>query len=288
MIIDFFFYKNKSFILSILFSLSCFSVSVIAASIGGDDENDRGLVGLVPDDDDIGPDQLFLKFGLLVNNDEFQIYRSGKIGDGELKDLKEYLSEKGLNFPKTIIYMNSFGYKFPFYFALDEHELQRKYGYKYYHSFGSPRTYLDGYNPHAPSVDIDSKSILGHHARKRFSLRKDGIDGDIEDFYNILNLVLDPANQPVLFHCFGGRHRTGMIALAVRYLQGGWWVNGPTFKRNGLELNPAQFEYYRFNHLFFRKENLDFIERVSKEDRFLNLQQRFRGRLQGLDTGIGH
>lgn len=232
------------------------------------------LSGAIPEDK-IGPEYDY-KFGVLVDNEYYQLYRSGKLGERALENLDEYFVEEGLTFPRTIIYMNSPGYKAPFHFALKEYFLQEKYGYKFYHSFGhGVRTYLDGHNPYEPRGDIDTTRILGSHGRKIFDLRDDGLDGDVEDFYRILELVLDPNNQPVLFHCFGGRHRTGMIALAIRYLQGGLWIDGPRFKRLGIEMNLAQFEYYRFNHLFFRKENLDFIEKVSQEERFLNLKERF-------------
>ena len=35
--------------------------------------------------------------------------------------------------------------------------------------------------------------------------------------------------------------------MLIRYLQGGWWLTGEKKKRYGTTLNPAQFEYYRFN-----------------------------------------
>lgn len=226
-------------------------------------------------DDEIGPSYGRLKFGVVVNNDDYQIYRSMMLGKRGLKKLKKHLEEEELRFPKTIIYMNSAGYKFPLYFSIEEYDLQEKYGYEFFHSFGDIRTYLDGHNPYDPQDDIDTKRILGHHARKKFELRDDGIDGDLDDFFTILKIVLDPSKQPVLFHCFGGRHRTGMIALALRYMQGGWWLDGPKHKRYGREMNPAQFEYYRFNHLFYRKENLDFIEKVSQDPRFLELKDQY-------------
>ena len=37
-----------------------------------------------------------------------------------------------------------------------------------------------------------------------------------------LNLVNDPANQPVYVHCVGGRHRTGVMTAAYRMTHDGW------------------------------------------------------------------
>src|SRR5215471_15664795 len=37
-----------------------------------------------------------------------------------------------------------------------------------------------------------------------------------------LQLVNDPANQPVYVHCQGGRHRTGMMTAVYRMTQDGW------------------------------------------------------------------
>ena len=37
-----------------------------------------------------------------------------------------------------------------------------------------------------------------------------------------LKIVNDPANQPVFFHCRGGRHRTGAMGAIYRITQDGW------------------------------------------------------------------
>jgi tyrosine-protein phosphatase SIW14 len=37
-----------------------------------------------------------------------------------------------------------------------------------------------------------------------------------------LNMVNDPANQPVYVHCVGGRHRTGVMTAAYRMSHDGW------------------------------------------------------------------
>ena len=222
---------------------------------------------------DLGPVYKRLKLGIVVNNDHFKIYRSKNLGTRGLKKVKSYFEKHSMLFPKVVINMNFWGYKFPSYSALEEYELQNKYGFKFYHTYGkSIRTYLDGYNPYNPTRDVDTTKFLGSKARRYFELRDDGVDGGVDTFFSIMDLVLSKENQPVLFHCFGGRHRTGMVAMAIRYLQGGYWVDGPKKEAKGMMLNPAQYEYYKFNRSLFRKENIEFIEKIHKDPRFVELK----------------
>lgn len=37
-----------------------------------------------------------------------------------------------------------------------------------------------------------------------------------------MNIVNDPANQPVYVHCVGGRHRTGVMTAVYRMIQDSW------------------------------------------------------------------
>ena len=257
--------QKKSFIILLNFILS-FTISLKA------DDDSLDKIGPVFDD---------LKLGILVNNKNFKIYRSKNLGKGGLKDLKEYSEEEKIAFPKTVISMNFFGYKFPSYSSLEEFKLKEKYGFQFFHSYGNGvRTYLDGHDPYHPKDDIDSPSKLGKEAQKYFQLRDDGVDGGIDNFFKILEIVLDPNNQPVLFHCFGGRHRTGMIAMAIRYLQGGKWTDKIVAVEKGIKMNLAQFEYYKFNRSMFRKENIEFIKKVNNDPRFIDLKLKFHGLLQ--------
>lgn len=227
-----------------------------------------------------GPSCRKLNFGVIVNNDHYTIYRSSKLGEEGLRDLKKHLEDENLPFPKTIIYMNKTGYGFPWYYALEEYKQSLLGSFKFIHSFSEERTYIDGENPYNPTDDIDSRLILGHEARRYFSLRDDGIDGGIDAVMRVLSIMLNPENQPVLIHCLGGFHRTGMMAMVIRYLQGGFWVDGPKVEVKGMSLNPAQYEYSRYNPLFFRVKNIEFIEAFSQDRRFLDLRDRYQGELQ--------
>jgi tyrosine-protein phosphatase SIW14 len=43
-----------------------------------------------------------------------------------------------------------------------------------------------------------------------------------DDLSQFLQLVNDPANQPVYVHCAGGRHRTGVMTAVYRMSHDGW------------------------------------------------------------------
>lgn len=242
-----------------------------------------------PVDDKVhGPSDSRIKFGVVVKNSDYLIYRSSALGKHGMKHLNNILEQHDLPFPKTIIYMNKQGYAFPLYFAIKEYKLSEseKYGpFDFFHSFGKPRTYVDGHNPYYPSEIIDSRRYLGPVGKRYFSYGDGKVAGGVDTVLNILKLVLDPERQPVLFHCMGGIHRTGMIAMALRFIQGGYWVEGPKTEKWGMQLNPAEYEYYKYNPVLFRKKNIEFIEQFSRDPRFLALQEQYQEALNG-DEGF--
>lgn len=231
-----------------------------------------------------------LNFGILSYTTHYQIYRSAALGQYGFAYLMARLEMYGLDKPKTVIYMNDEGYgDFFGNYAVEEFQGQSRYGYKYYHSFGSDvRTYLDGHDPRNPKKDIDINSkLLSKEARYYFGQQtfNDGLDGDYQDFLNVLYLVLNPKNQPVLFHCTLGMHRTGMVALAVRYIQG-VLTNIPPSDRSPIDgivpLNEAEVEYSRYLDKWgfsARKENLQFIRWFATTPEFQALVQFYRSYL---------
>ncbi len=236
---------------------------------------------LCAEDDHVvhGPSDRSLRFGVVIKNQSYAIYRSAALGKSGLKHLSKMLSDENLPFPKTIISMNKLGYAFPFYYAIKEYKasLSGRYGeFEYFHTFGKGRTYIDGQNPYYASKNIDLPINLGPIGSRYFSLGDKEIDGDMNAVMRVLSLVLNPDRQPVLFHCYGGLHRTGMIAMILRYLQGGFWVDGPKYNYHGMKLNPAQYEYAKFNPHMFRKNNIEFIEKFSKDPIFLALQKQYQ------------
>jgi hypothetical protein len=212
-------------------------------------------------------------FGVVKMNSTYQIYRSEMLGSEGLKAVSEGLRENKLPFPKTIIYMNTNGYSNKDLRAMEEFREKDFYNYSFFHSFlYNYRTYLDGKNPYEPNEDIDAKNYLGDEAKDEFGVVSDKtLDGGVDAFARILDVVLDPSKQPVLIHCLGGRHRTGMTALALRYIEGGEWLKGshsvrlPPYTKS-VTLNNAQYEYYKHNTLMFRFDNLKFIDTFFAKD----------------------
>jgi len=228
--------------------------------------------------------------GVLVNNAEFQIYRSERLGKEGVEEIFSSLSELGFKTPKTIIYMNYMNYSFFLDHAIEEYEIQDNFGFKFYHSYGKDmRTYLDGHNPLSPKRDIDDLESLNIWARPtrsavvEFEIKPDGkVDGGKDAFYRILDIILNPKNQPVLFHCHGGIHRTGMIALAIRYLQKEEWTRPfkiPYHYDDLLITNKAKQEYILFNPKNPRVENFQFIDEVSFDPEFKKLSEIYQTRL---------
>ena len=206
-------------------------------------------------------------FGVVKLNSTYQIYRSEILGKKGLTAVLSHLKKNKLPAPKTIVYMNYAGYSDDDSRAVEEYQAKQTLGFEFFHSFGYDyRTYLDGTNPSKPSADIDEGNYLGATAKDAFGVIVDPTkDGGEEAFKRILDVVLDPSKQPVLFHCLGGHHRTGMVALALRYIEGDAWLKGsypvrvpPIFRKQ--DLNRAQHEYYLHNKLLFRGVNLRFVE----------------------------
>lgn len=212
-------------------------------------------------------------FGVVKMNSTYQIYRSEILGSEGLKEVAAGLKKNNLPFPKTVVYMNVDGYSDKDLKAMEEFREKEFYNYSFFHSFlYDYRTYLDGGNPYEAKEDIDQGDYLGSEAKAEFGEVVDRMpDGGIDAFARILDVVLDPSRQPVLIHCLGGRHRTGMTALALRYIEGGEWVKGahsvkvPPYIKS-VSLNNAQFEYYNHNSILFRFDNLKFIDTFFAKD----------------------
>lgn len=218
-----------------------------------------------------------MNFGTVIYNPVYQIYRSAELGKLGLKQLKKTLEEEGKIFPRTIIYMNAEGYAFPLYFAIEEFKGQKEYGYSFFHPFqvhfgNSPRTYIDGQNPYEPTDIIDSWKYYGIMASRYSPAIEKGngkITGGIENVIEVLNIILAQKYQPVLFHCLGGFHRTGMIAMLLRKMQG--WNNEQIVS-----------EYGKYNPIFYRPKNVEFIMRFSQSEEFTKLKEQFERNMNGI------
>ncbi len=66
---------------------------------------------------------------------------------------------------------------------------------------------------------------------------------------DFLNIVRDPANQPVYVHCQGGRHRTGVMTAVYRMTDEGWTADKAF----------AEMKQYRFGADFLHPEFKQFV-----------------------------
>jgi tyrosine-protein phosphatase SIW14 len=75
-----------------------------------------------------------------------------------------------------------------------------------------------------------------------------------------LDIVNDPANQPIYVHCVGGKHRTGVLTAVYRMTQEGW-----TADRAYQEMKDYKFGS-SFFHPEFKSFVFDYEERIQREN----------------------
>lgn len=251
-----------------------------------------------------------LNFGVVINNQHYKIYRSKSLGHAGIEEIFTHLKEQNLPQPKRIIFVNKDGYKNSFgsqtlstynhffnslhFFAYEQAQAfsdQGKYSdVTFYHPFNS-QVYLSGQNP---LDDVESHSLSSVANPEIYEYFRQDLDrGEISsvlahrsNLLRVLTLILD-SQTPVLFHCTGGLHRTGMLALSIRYLQGGVWTKAfkkPLEVKVGLLRkvrlrNLAEIEYYLHNSIELRKKNLESIRHFSQTESFRKLAEKYRAHL---------
>lgn len=106
--------------------------------------------------------------------------------------------------------------------------------------------------------DAKERSIVEDLGMKFFRIpmttRRVPSAGQVAEF---LQLVRDPANQPVYVHCQGGRHRTGLMTAVYRMTADGWtgekaFAEMKQYKFGADFLHP---EFKRFVHAFHSDRN---------------------------------
>ena len=249
-------------------------------------------------------------FGVVVNNSRHRLYRSKALGQLGSRELFSHMKKHGLSTPNLVIFMNKQGYKQPSnqngglfgigisprvedgVFAFEEGETFSKFGVfpevSFFHPLNSP-VYLTGQDVLHDDLAFPIDDYVDQDIKKYFEsqIRTAGIGDHIlakkENFYFILKLVLETPD-PVLFHCTGGRHRTGMIAMAIRHMQGGYWtkpfrqeikVKIPNINHLVGLRNLAEIEYYLHNKKFVREKNLISLRTLSRESRFKELAKKY-------------
>lgn len=76
---------------------------------------------------------------------------------------------------------------------------------------------LQDYGDTAEPAAVRSAGM--NYVRIGMSTRINPTQQQLEQFLQIVN---DPANQPVYVHCAGGRHRTGVMTAVYRMMNEGW------------------------------------------------------------------
>jgi protein-tyrosine phosphatase len=223
-------------------------------------------------------------FGVVIKNKNYQIYRSTTLGNKGVAEVWKYLASNNMPAPKAVVYLSDEGFKTRFLsqdLGLQEYLIQDQYGFKMFHSFDyKQRTYLDGRDPEVPSEDIDHKNNLSEDAQKYFGPDpQDGIDGGMDALYRILDIVLDPANQPAMIHCLGGKNRTGMVSMILKYLQSD--SAQEIISEDPLIRTRAEVEYKKFAGRFGAKaENIYFVRRFLATKEFKEYLQKYRHKLE--------
>ena len=249
--------------------------------------------------------KIFAKYRLrnLISPDSsfhhHQIMGSGALGHDGIEDISHYLANKGMQPLKTIIYIHKEGFQATEdegAFAQEEMAYCAKNKINFLHPFlGTHKLYIDGLNPfHIPPKESDAESRQDQQTGYDFideSMDSIDLSGSTEAIYEALSLALNKHLQPVLIHCRAGRHRTGIIQMILRYLEGGQWTDSSK-KYRGIfrakkdksnliekdDLLPLEFEYFHNAKPKARIENIQFI----REFMYGEQQSHFRKRLQKL------
>jgi protein tyrosine/serine phosphatase len=69
---------------------------------------------------------------------------------------------------------------------------------------------------------------------------------DIEKVNNIINSMIDPANQPVYVHCKLGEDRTGVVIAAYRMRIGGWLLSEAKAEMQSFGFNDVWIHLKKF------------------------------------------
>ncbi|MFK7825648.1 MAG: tyrosine-protein phosphatase [Oligoflexales bacterium] len=252
-----------------------------------------------------------LNFGAVIHNKYHKIYRSKALGERGVEELFSFMNRAKLELPSTVVFMNKEGYKrsivgswvspithvfngiIPF--VYEQAKMFGKGGkfanISFFHPLNS-RVFLSGQDPlndvvSLPISTIAEPDIVNYFAEEISDNGIVNIIASRSSFFNTLELVL-AGKGPVLFHCTGGLHRTGMIALSIRYLQGGIWLKpfkNPLEVKTGLQgkisklSNLAEVEYYLHNTWNFRSKNLNALRNIVEAEEFKELQKRYQNTL---------
>lgn len=249
-----------------------------------------------------------LNFAVVINN---AIYRSKRLGDKGIRFVLGTLKDLQLPVPKTIasIHVMGFGGRFGDY-NLKEISESKKQNITFLHSYAyDPKltVYMDGTDPSSVFADDPhhgniydprtlDKFIPDPKVRAMLRINESVAEGryltgDTKDFLLSLINIID-APWPVLIHCKGGKHKTGMFSIIFEYMAfsaasdknyatevripsyknriAKWFQNDISFSNIFLggpmhvtyKLSPAEGHYAEHNMDVFRFQNIEFTRGI--------------------------
>jgi hypothetical protein len=277
---------------------------------------------------------------------EGMVYRSKMLGRDGIDELSQELQRANQPAIKSIasIHVMGFGGLGGDY-NLQEISEAKARGITFLHTYAYDKSltvYMDGTDPSKIiETDPDHGNIYDLATVTRFipdpTVRSAlGVDrsiaekrvvmGDTHDFLqSIINMIDAP--WPLLIHCKGGRHKTGMFALILEYLafneamaldlktdvsvplyrnrvarwfdkKGSFFdifFGGPLYEH--YQLHPAELRYFEHNKNVFREKNIDFVrgivngtylENEALKAQWALIQEKFRRKMRMMAPfGIG-
>lgn len=102
------------------------------------------------------------------------------------------------------------------------------------------------------------------HYRVPIPAHKDGSTIPLADLAQIMRIITNPCNQPILIHCNKGKHRTGCVvasfrALAAHNERTDWTAPGGDFIA----------EYVRHSEPKQRQADVEFMQKLSARDMYM-------------------
>jgi tyrosine-protein phosphatase SIW14 len=101
-------------------------------------------------------------------------------------------------------------------------------------------------------ADVNERTSVERAGMKYFQIAMTTHDQPkSSELAEFLEMVNDPANQPVYVHCVGGRHRTGVMTAAYRMTHDGWSADQAF----------SEMKQYKFGADFLHPEFKEFVYR---------------------------
>lgn len=210
-----------------------------------------------------------IRFGVIIYNPSYQIYRSEALGTKGLELLFELTKKFHLKAPQIILHLHRKGHR-----KIAQASEVRHSDYAEQEKTGAEKSnpfafeFLESYQGNSVYLPAHTPDDLNRFPIYYFSGHKQGR----ESFYRALEVILT-ASCPILFHCKGGRHRTGMMAMIVRYLMDDQMVVHTFYDQAASE--------YRFFAQRIRPEVMVTVHSLMKQPMMVCLREHFHQALKG-------